>query len=645
MDLMKNLGTPETPFYVADLRIAEMTIGPLPEAGADRAAIIEALGTFHKCAYNRTIFNMIGKYLENSIAERIVRDYHAGAIRPELAALLEKDLPKLERTENPAADWRGITAKMIREGKADFSPFKGPQDTGENWLLKYHIAPLIIPYFEHNIKDIEAGLKERKAEAKKALRSYLSFAIDIGPIFEEPGKPKDKRKPLTEEVIQLYANALKRLVAARSGTEAEYHFLNWPPVDFYLNPITGGITDLRPFRSDVKNLVAPISWDFLKDYAADALAIIAARKRKREKKNTPPPSVFDKAFIKMFNANPVNSLININTTKPGRPGGKGYFMQNLLTNEWEYKSGGTEITVPVKKEPAREVLPMFSTSTWKLAHLACMLLTAKNQKKAPAERLEPKIETSVREYMAATGRKITTNGVKDITKTLKKDLKALNELNLKDTDKKYSLERVRPFPEVSLQRGKITIGFSPSFVEYLAKKAGFLMNYPAALLKLTETNSNLYPLGYKLALNRSNDTNIKRGRANVLSVLSCLASCPGIPSIEDVRRQRNSPAKRIIEPFEKTMDELQKQGVLDHWEYCLPKGEPLKEAAVTDYNYFISLLVLYEIKDFPISNELERIQAAEEKRKKRKERIERLTDANIAKGRANKILEQENKKQ
>ena len=98
-----------------------------------------------------------------------------------------------------------------------------------------------------------------------------------------------------------------------------------------------------------------------------------------------------------------------------------------------------------------------------------------------------------------------------------------------------------------------------------------------------------------------------------------------------VRKEGRSPANRIIEPFEKALDALQQQGVLERWEYCLPKGEPLGQPAVTDYNYFTSLYILYEIKDFPISEELPRIQTTAEKRKKRKERIERFTDSAIAK--------------
>ena len=105
-----------------------------------------------------------------------------------------------------------------------------------------------------------------------------------------------------------------------------------------------------------------------------------------------------------------------------------------------------------------------------------------------------------------------------------------------------------------------------------------------------------------------------------------------------------SPAKRIIEPFEKAMDALQQQGVLERWEYCLSKGEPLGQPDVNDYNYFASLYVLYEIKDFPIGEELPRIQATAEKRQKRKERIERLIDSNVAKGKARAILEQEESK-
>ena len=102
-----------------------------------------------------------------------------------------------------------------------------------------------------------------------------------------------------------------------------------------------------------------------------------------------------------------------------------------------------------------------------------------------------------------------------------------------------------------------------------------------------------------------------------------------------------SPRQKIIEPFERTLDALQQQGVLERWEYCLSKGEPLGQPDVADYKYFVSLYILYEIKDFPIAEELPRIQATAEKRKKRQERIDRFTDAAIAKKRAEAATEKE----
>lgn len=639
-DIMENIGTPEAPFYVADLKICELFIGPFPEAEAERSKIIKGLAPFFKCAYNSTIFHLVEKYLVISITERIRKAYHAGKIRPELCALLEMDLPPYKKTDNPLKDWRELAAGMIQTGKADFSPFKGPQDTGENWLFKYHIAPLVLPYFEQNIKGMEAGLKDLKAETRQTLKAYLNAAIDTEPVTQ--------RQPLTERILKQYAKALNALHAARNGSEAELHFVNWPPVDFYLNPETGQIIDLRPYKEEVKDLIAPISWDYIKAYTADILAILAERKRKRPKQETPPPSIFENDFIKMFNAPPTNNIIAINTAKPGRgkTGGtdNGYFEQNMFTQEWEYKEGGTEINMPVKQEAGNAMLPLFSTSTWKTMHFISLLFTAHNSKKG-AGHITPVVETTVREFMDATGRKITANSVKDTTKVLKKDLETLNEMKLKYTDKKYSLDLVRPFPRVHLQRGKIRVTLEQDFANFLVKTTGFLMNYPAALLKLKENNSSLFPLGYKMALNRSNDTNIRKGKANILSVAICLESCPGIPRIEDVKKHRGSPVQKIIEPFEKVLDELQKQGLLERWEYCLPKGEPLKEADVKKYEYFISLYILYEIKNFPISSELERIKAAEEKRQKKQKRIERLTERNIARGRAKRQLEEETKKE
>lgn len=596
--------------------------------------------------------------------------YKKGEITPELAAILTDEYewtPEIIR-EKYLAESTFLLPYLIDEKKIDFSPFKGKADKGDDWYFDYaiRISPLNKPAGYPAVtlgriadtagKEYLTGITQLKEVARQHMeglkptdemlrRAGISggnwYQIVAGYII--PPQDPESFLQLAEAIELQYQRRQKE--RTRKDYAAPY---NTPQeAGFYVNPVTCKIYDLRPYHKELHRLFSVNSWLYLKTAAAairEAVAEYRGEELPRKKRETtPPPSIFDKAFIKMFNATPTNNLININTSKSGRPEAEsGYFEQNMFSGEWEYKKGGTELNIPVKHENGTPLLPLFTTSTWKIMHFISLLFTAQNSLKQQ-NGVFPVVETNIREYILATGRKMTPSNIKDTTKILKRDLDTLAKISIKYNDKKYSLSRVNPFAETHINRGKIRVVLAPTFAEFLVKTTGLLTNYPAALLKLKENNSNLFPLGYKLALNRSNDANIRRGKANILSVPVCLSCCPGIPSIERVRKEGRgySPAKRIIEPFERTLDTLQEQGVLERWEYCLPKGEPLGQPDVTDYNYFASLYILYEIKDFPIGDELPRIQATAEKRKRHNERVERYTEKAIAKKKAEELTKTE----
>ncbi|SDC76129.1 hypothetical protein SAMN04487864_1222, partial [Succiniclasticum ruminis] len=591
---LKNYGTAETPFYEEDKTLFEIMLGKLPKRKKDAERMAEGIGAILLGRMGHSIFDTLGFFLELSIQERVIQNYHAGAISAGLSKILKKNLPKVE--ENLFTNfkaWQELISERIQEGKADFSSFKGPQDAGETWILRYAINPYILSiYMKDSLPVTESTMKDRKAEAAQRVREAVAAALDET-TAEQSGKKAQK-----ETALLKYVKALEHLYEIRTGAEPELHFVLPERIAFYMNPVTGEVIDLRPYAEEIHSLIAPVSWRYILDYTGVITDYLAKRKE-LQKEAQHRKSIFDKAFIKMFNSTPTNELVNLNTTISGdTQKNTEYFQQNLFEGEWNYKKGGTEVFLPIKMSAGNVLPPIFSTSTQKTMHFISLLFTAHNSAKRP-DNVFPIVETSVREYMAATGRKQTLNNVKETTKILKRDLDTLAKISLKYNDKKYSLSRVNPFAETHMERGKIKVVLAPTFAEFLVKTTGFLMNYPAALLKLKENNSNIYPLGYKLALNRSNDANIRKGKANILSVPVCLEACLGLPDIESVKKQHNSPAKRIIEPFEKALDSLQQQGVLERWEYCQAKGEPLGQPAVTDYNYFTSLYILYEIKDFP----------------------------------------------
>lgn len=635
--------------------------GPLPKDPAEREKLIEQITP---ALQNENFFRLL-ESLQNlkkwAALANLVTEYTKGNITPELAKILDIKYEWPPEYYATNFDDRALLFKLLEDRKLDFSPYRGKHDIEANWqnffIQNYRVAFQPLPSMRRSIeaiKEIAPGQFMYNLQHVRAEALLLLGGTDPDTWQREAagwkGADNYVMEPVPPEQLEHFAAAIEsqyqRRQTERTRRDFSAPFIREQDAGFYVNPETCVITDLRPYWKELHKLLSVKSWRYLKDFAAAIRRAILehAGDVPAKKDKQLPPSIFDKAFIKMFNTAPTNALVNINTGVSGdKEKSTGYFEQNMFTQEWEYKKGGTELNMPVKHGEESNNLPLFTTSTAKTIHFVCLLFTAQNSAKQQ-ENIFPVVDTSVKEYMLATGRKMTANNVKDTAKILKRDLETMADISLRSNDKKYSLSRVNPFAETHINRGKIRVVLAPTFAEFLVKTTGFLMNYPAALLKLKENNSNLYPLGYKLALNRSNDANIRRGKANILSVAVCLECCPGIPTIEKVRKDGRSPSNRIIEPFERTMDALQQQGVLERWEYCLPKGEPLGQPDVNDYNYFISLYVLYEIKDFPIGEELPRIQATAEKRQKRKERIERLIDSNVAKGKAKAILEQEEPK-
>ena len=589
------------------------------------------------------LLELLGGLYQVSGYETMLKAYKAGKIRPELMDFLNNPPPfipaNITAMEGPsgAATFKNEVLEAAKAGKLDFSSFNLTGDKSPDWFAKYRLAPNPIPGILGSIKNLTVkidgfhdksgglnGFKENIIEtAEKTVKNALENGASPAAILA-----------IAEEAKQYYEKNKKEGITASNNNifrnKSEYE------AGFVVDMETGTIQDLRGYATELAELVEP-GIEPLNEFSK------LLKKAVKQYRKDAPSQFFDKTFLKLFNASPVNDIININNAVSGKtePFNGIVGQRNMFTDEWEYKRGGTELTIKDGKESV--LPPTFTTSTAKLIHIVCLKFSAQNSGRKQ-NTIFPEVKTNVREYMIATGRKITANSIKDITRICRRDVDTIGKMSIKHNDKKYSLSRVNPFAETHIDRGEMRFVLAPTFAEYLAKNTGFLMNYPAALLKLKENNSNTYPLGFKLALNRSLDANIKKGKANILSVLACLNCCPGIPNIEKVREKGGSPVRQIIEPFEKALDALQRQGVLERWDYCLAKGEILKDAAVTDYNYFSTLYIDYEIKDFPIAEELPRIQATAEKRKKRKEHIEKLIDGNIAKARAAAIMEQENKK-
>lgn len=160
------------------------------------------------------------------------------------------------------------------------------------------------------------------------------------------------------------------------------------------------------------------------------------------------------------------------------------------------------------------------------------------------------------------------------------------------------------------ERGVLTFTFTQELARALNQ--GFVMQYPVDILSISERNPNAYPLARKLALHHSIYNNILRGTNNIISVAKLLESAPEIPSYEDVMASNRAWRKRIVEAFEKAMDEI---GSILTWEYCNSKKIPLtdNQAEIPDYATFESLYIKFDLVNAP-----DLTQKIEEKKKRAK---------------------------
>ena len=538
-----------------------------------------------------------------------------------------------------------IVQQMIESGELDLTSFKDENGVvsysklfSENQFIFY---PL--PYYMGGLESLRKKLPTMRMQARLEIDDAIRML---------------KEKNVSLEPVRAFVKRIEERHNARKGKVPTRRFMGimLKSLDktILVNYRTKQYFFLKPYAEDLRSLFdVSVSWSFLRQY------MNAVNNALGETSTAPSTGEYDGAFVKMFNSIPTNTLLSMNfdkakpptldeikaTTEPQERTAQ----YNLYTNKWEYKDRNTEVLIPAtpdeiralqrKDNPVAPNLPLFNNVTWRLMLFLNICFTQQNTRRGDADKINNVVESDVVEYMNTAKIKTSTANIKKTTLRLKQELNTLGSFQLKHTDKKYSLDMVTPYAEVSLKRGRIRVTFAPSFANYLANIAGFLTTFPIALLQGNVNNPNFLPLGYYLAWYRSYDNNIRLGKANIISVTSCLDKCPCIPKIDAVKAWNGSPFYKIITPFCDTLDILEEKGVLKSWEFCGAKGTPIPRATVDKYDYFTELYILFEIKDFPTETEVARIKEHDDKKRRRKERQERFTDREIAKRIANKTVQ------
>lgn len=478
------------------------------------------------------------------------------------------------------------TKKNIPEHKIDGNlVFNAePDDTPENWVL--------------NPEHFSDKLSQMSEEEKTAAyHSALS-------------KTTDGLKVLGKSLNEFTARAMKNIGGAKGFSETILSLLeSYKPIWDKLDEIVDETIEAIPPEER-----AQLNTELAKNAPSGQNSAENANI-----KAVLQEYVFSKAFAAILSSNVTTQLTTVNTiaNKPD--------VDRVTGNATIKLGNGLELYIENYDRTGRE----WKTSTHKLLALATIFLAYENHyKEKNPEKISRSITFNIDDYLKLKGTPITKNTRKEARVAIKKDIDTLLNSTVKWKEKKKgkndSSAGYMDTPIIGgssgIDRGgTVTLSLSKEFAEYLVKGA-YLAQYSIALFQTDERNPNIYPLGYKLLVHSSMDSNIIRGTANIISVKKALKNCPGIPTYEELKSKNDRHWDRKIKgTLEKALDSLQ----MIKWEYCKAKGEPLtdKELEIANYSFFIGLYIHFEVIDTPdqterIKRKVERIEKAKKSKEK-----------------------------
>lgn len=274
------------------------------------------------------------------------------------------------------------------------------------------------------------------------------------------------------------------------------------------------------------------------------------------------------------------------------------------------KYGGAAMTVPMQKVNA-----MFQEALCKR-----LPTNLKQLSRITLEELDKysNITITLDDYMGLTGVK----DKKEARAVIKDACDRLYHVSyIVETEGKTYKGRLFSAQVVSSYGGKFEMKFTPDYLRYCATIRP--ADFHRGLYRIRgKYNPYSWGLGHKLwsyyIINRG------KARANRLSVKSLTEAVPDLPTYEEVISEGKHISQRIIEPFERDMDELKRVGFLLSWEYCNGRGTPLTNEQLEnmDYSVWIKLYISFTLnlpsQDSYIENHKKKLAAAKRKTTRKK---------------------------
>jgi hypothetical protein len=243
---------------------------------------------------------------------------------------------------------------------------------------------------------------------------------------------------------------------------------------------------------------------------------------------------------------------------------------DLFTGEGTVEEKGQKIYFKDYEDLIGKIGP-----TAKLLYIALSIEVANSNSNA--------IRLPLDKYMEMRGLK----DKKTARKQVKEDLKTLASIRVEFKEKRKGKQG--DFLNIRLSggtegivNGVIIFNFNTDYVSYI-KRSG-APPLPKGLLFLNQQN-NPYSSDFLYRITNHKIMNRTKSNEDIIGVKTLLDAAPQMPKYEDIK-DSGRISQRIIEPFERDMDALNKT---IKWHYCGPRGEQTEGPA--NYEEFIAALV------------------------------------------------------
>ncbi len=249
----------------------------------------------------------------------------------------------------------------------------------------------------------------------------------------------------------------------------------------------------------------------------------------------------------------------------------------------------------IERENLKVVFENFSSLGKGLKTTTHRLLDALIIKFTETGSKEPVVYLSLDEYMDYC----ILKNEREIRKQVKEDLNTLLNIRVtfeKSSNHEQSLCDTKICDDARIKNGMIIFTFSEAFFRVL--KVMPVMPYPMKLFELNnKKNPNSYYFLKKIAEHKK--MNYFKKNADILSVRTLLECTPELPKYDDVINGDRAVTRRIIEPFERDLNELSD---IISWEYCHTNGRVMTDDELNNFNYYVffNLLIKVSWNEYPV---------------------------------------------